>query len=777
MKKSGFDSMKAMLQIRFCKKFLGSLFFGDAVDKDIHEESKNKLTTKFATKDGICDRALIDLYFILQTSLALAAIFLTVFLVFKFHHYQFDKNLGVRTHLIKEAIIDSDEESTKKYQSYLVDREAKERLSYVISTFAVFTTLILTTFLWQKYFLFWLHHRSEKFLFYFESLTKAAIAVCGIYLWFATFLIIANSNFLFFAAIYSKDAIELYWHYKNLYEAPLTFLLSFLVSFLVIFYGVFFKKFWQKKITIILATVIAILAFFISSFLWFDRYNLDDYSLNFSPVVYPIVQTYLGKMPLIDLKSLYGLYPIFLQPLLHLFTPTVESLSAILALLLFISLLAIAFCLFSILKNKLIALLAFFAFTYLQYFANTWLISSNAIAFQYEPIRFLFPSLLLVFLSFFLKNPSKGKYYFGLVFFALSTMWNIDSGVPTFITLVLILGYEKCFINAPWQKFNIKTAISHLACSLFILTACWSILLIFLNFSYRQLPNLSWLFYGQKAAFEFGYAMLPILPNDIWCLAVLIYVIGAVFAAHNFVNKKYDFQNNFILVLTLLGVGLFTYFLGRSHISNIFHCSYLAIILLAIFADKFCTKLSEQDLTLMRKILLPQNLILAFPLFLLSYLFTVGSLHLAFYQPLQKKFYDKFFSDIPKASPYWLKQSDFIKNNIVIDQNKFARDDILILSLNDQDYYFALELKAKSPYNFVNLRHIFYQAEFEQLKQIIIDKKIDWIILPEVRRANKILSLSDDEILQVKNLLQKNYRISAQLKENNFTNLTIFKKK
>ncbi len=69
----------ALSQIRFCKKFLGSLFFGDAVDTDIHEEPKNKLTTqidyrfvtrtnkkqknlrvKFEAKDRICDSAIID---------------------------------------------------------------------------------------------------------------------------------------------------------------------------------------------------------------------------------------------------------------------------------------------------------------------------------------------------------------------------------------------------------------------------------------------------------------------------------------------------------------------------------------------------------------------------------------------------------------------------------------------------------------------------------------------------------------------------------------------
>jgi hypothetical protein len=44
-----------LLQIRFCKKFLGIFFFSDEVDKDIHEELKNKITTKFEAKDRICN--------------------------------------------------------------------------------------------------------------------------------------------------------------------------------------------------------------------------------------------------------------------------------------------------------------------------------------------------------------------------------------------------------------------------------------------------------------------------------------------------------------------------------------------------------------------------------------------------------------------------------------------------------------------------------------------------------------------------------------------------
>jgi hypothetical protein len=44
-----------LLQIRFCKKFLGIFFLKGVVDMDIHKELKNKITTKFAAKDRICD--------------------------------------------------------------------------------------------------------------------------------------------------------------------------------------------------------------------------------------------------------------------------------------------------------------------------------------------------------------------------------------------------------------------------------------------------------------------------------------------------------------------------------------------------------------------------------------------------------------------------------------------------------------------------------------------------------------------------------------------------
>lgn len=46
-------SLRHCPPIRFCKKILGIFFFRDAVDMDIHEEQKKKITKNFEAKDRI----------------------------------------------------------------------------------------------------------------------------------------------------------------------------------------------------------------------------------------------------------------------------------------------------------------------------------------------------------------------------------------------------------------------------------------------------------------------------------------------------------------------------------------------------------------------------------------------------------------------------------------------------------------------------------------------------------------------------------------------------
>lgn len=646
----------------------------------------------------------------------------TTFLVTKFYNYSPNQSPEIRSYVLQNVVQGNYQDSLKQ--------EAKERLIYLLIVILLPSLILVSMFFSQKL----LQKVNAETV---DLIAKILIFISSFYAWLGVFLVISTSNFLINVSL----KMETYLYHKEIYSSGRIIICTFLMASSAMLYRFFFKEYSRKITEKVLAVLVLILAIFICSYSLFDEYNIEPFSGNLSPIIYPVIQVFLGKMPLIDLKVLYGLYPIFLQPVFHLFGLTLFSLSMILASLLLIALLSIAFCLFSIIKNKLIAFITFVAILYFLFPASTWWPEPGAVIFQYEPIRLLFPSLLLVFLCLFFKKPTRLKYYSSLIFFALGTMWNLDVGIATFITLVVILCYE---------KFSLKSAAIHLVIACGILVLVWGLFFIFLKLEYQQPINFASMLYGQKAAQEFGYAAIAIPRVGLWYIEVLVYLTGYVFTIHNFLNKKYSLQDNFIAVTTLLGTGLFIYFIFRSHDSNLFHSCYPALILLAIFADKFISSFNSKKFK-------PELLLFSLPLLFLCYFASAFFLNISSNKALLE------VNKKTKEYPSWKREIDFVKTHIPASP-AMVRDDILFLSLNSMEYYFALEFHARFPKDFVNIIHLFYQEEFDELFGEIADGKSRWLILSESSRSgNNPLAFSDKEILLLKNHILKYYKISSQM--------------
>jgi len=705
-----------------------------------------------------------NIFQILQVYLAIFIIILVSYLVFRFYEYQPNKVPEQRTHVLRntlDARVFELKNTLQEASQYLVNIEGKERLSYVLSTLCSSAAVFLS---------FFLLHLARRNTTYYPRLIStlnnknfysALITISTCLLFCLVISILISDSFLVFTA-----------QKFELYSAPFVFIMALLIALSGIFYSSFATKALEKRISLLFIISAIALSLFIASFTLFDEYSLGKYSINFSPVVFPIIQTYLGKAPLIDLKSLYGLHPYFLQIFLYLFPAKILTLSCVLAALLVISLLSIAFCLFSVIRNKLVALIGFLAIIYWQNFAGNYWPDPTAVSFQYEPIRLIFPSLLLSFLCVFLKNPTQKKYYCGLIFFSFSTLWNLDTGIPTFLTLVIILGYEKFFLNNK-EDFKISKASQHLAQSFGILATIWFVFLTSLKIKYGQWPEISFLFYGQNAAFNFGYAMLPI-HLGIWLITVLIYIAGVTLASDNFFNKRHSLQDNFIAVLTILGAGLFTYFIGRSHTSNVFHCGYPAVILLTIFADKFCASFAKKDLVFFLPKFKIDALIFSLPLLLISYLSSAFLFNSFSFSPLKDNLISsRFYNDSQQIKPYWVQDADFIKK--YIGDEGSIRNDTTIISLGDQDYYFALELRAKFPFSFANLRHMFYEEELNELYHSIEIRQSRFVIL--ISKPKEIFPiLSNEEMANLEKKLLSNYQVLAKLQIDQENSVTIYKK-
>ena len=687
-----------------------------------------------------------NLSIIFHVCLVIFIVAVTTSVIFKFYDYRPSHSFEPRSYVVYSTTAVSDYKALAKI-------EGQERLAYMLSVFISVVISFSSFFLSKRYLSSWLRSRDEGRL---QAVAKNLTATSGFYILMSVLLVMGASNF-FLESAQNQDSYD---QRIAIYTSFYPIISALAVTCFVIYYAVIVSDLFKKRATIVFLISSIILALFITSYALFDEYSLEGYSINFSPVAYPIVQTFLGKMPLIDLKSHYGLHPYFLAPFLHLLPANVFGLSILLSIPLLVSILAVGFCFFSIIENKLLAFVGFVTFLCMQNLVNFWWPLPSAVIFQYEAIRALFPSLLLGFCCIFLKKPTVKKYYSSLLFFACGTMWNLDAGIPTFLTLVIVLGYEKWFISRR-EKFDVKSIVRHFAQSGGILAILWLSFWLFLRVKYGQWPISSWLVYGQNAAFEFGYSMLPIKKFELWYIAVLIYVIGYVMALHNFFTKKYFLQDNFVVISTILGIGLFSYFIGRSHSCNVLHCAYPAVILLTIFADKFCATLRKEDFSGLIPKFKIEAILYILPLLFLSYFFVIFWVTLFSHPPVKEHFITKRFITKPLAEkPYWIKESEFIKNQI--GEQSFVRDDVLILNLADQDYYFSLELRASFPLSFVNLRHMFYVEELNQLKDLIKSKKKKWVILFESEPKDQSPMFFDEEFADLKALLAKYYKISAQ---------------
>ena len=687
-----------------------------------------------------------NLIFTFHIYLAILVIAVSTMLVFKFCNYHAPPTKEVRPYTLEITA----------YQERGFDaalREKRENLSYVFSVLLAAGIVFLSMFFSTKYLAPFLNSRKEK------------------HLWLGVILFSILSLFFVAKLIFEfNEQVLLSPEKISMPSALMMTFLGFLISNLIIKYQISQTPKTQRAVKIIFVIVALVLSFFIVSYWIFDDYavSTDGYSVNFNPVAYPIVQQYLGNELLVNFKSLYGLHPYFMQIFLYIFPATILTLSIAIAALFLVALLSLAYFVFNIIENKLLAFAGFLALIYMQNFAIDGRFVRVGITFQYEAIRLFFPAMLLSFLYFFCQKPSDKKYYFGLIFFALATIWNLDSGIPTFLTLVIAMGYERLK-----DKFDWKFLLTHLTKSLAIISAVWSTLIFYIKIKYGEFPHLSWIAYGQSAALDFGYAMLPIFAKGAWRIVVLIYVIGLVLSIYNFLTKKHSLQNSAILILTVLGIGLFTYFLGRSHISNIMHCAYPALILLIIFADKFCKNLVTKKFIWPNQLPRIDIVLYSLPLLIISYLSAVLFFELAYNKALKDDF---ILAKFPHSvQPYWISELNFIKQHIPASDEK-VRDDILLLPINDQEYYFSLELRAKSPLNLVNIRHAFYQEDLDLIYSAIKSAEKKWAIFM-LPKDDEVFILSPQEIENILKLLNESYSIKAQMPIGQNGRVIIFEKK
>jgi hypothetical protein len=333
----------------------------------------------------------------------------------------------------------------------------------------------------------------------------------------------------------------------------------------------------------------------------------------------------------VDFKALYGFYAYFFWAVQTLFFGGVSIWATVLIMgaLLVISNLSMYITLCKLIKSRLIAVLSMFSIIFFtQLFTFTF---STMAYYQYIPLRIIFPALtmLMLTLSHTSSIDAKKKLYFitAAILSAFGVFWNPETGIISVVTVIAYCAYqsaEKHYINSKaFWKSLIKPMII-IVSSIFIATGALNIFTFVRSGAILTVTDIFW---GIIAVMGDGYFMLP-LPEGghPYTFVLFIYSVALIFTIaklklfrfkagrDNIGTPKDDGEiievsettlpatnypqpitcnqlpaTNYPLLfaLSVLGFGLFSYFLGRSHLFTFAVCLWPLFVIVPYLCEKF----------------------------------------------------------------------------------------------------------------------------------------------------------------------------------------------
>lgn len=334
------------------------------------------------------------------------------------------------------------------------------------------------------------------------------------------------------------------------------------------------KRAIYRFTNIFFAAVCGIMAVYMAAMYITGTYCISDPTMyNFEAYYYPVYKVFSGYSPGIDFFNIYGFYPYIITPLLIL-TGGVSILrfSILIAAIFLLALIAMLIVIWINVKNKILAACGFASLLFFVVILP--IIESKGFYLQYQPHRVLFPALILAITCLHSRsrvNRTKRFYFIaGFALCAVSLVWNLDTGVVSTAAFMLYHIYTAAY------HYDFKQKSFYLKLGEAIAAGCISVLaaLSFLE-AVTYFRSGKWLdinngLMGQNTFYGSGYYMLPMKFWHPWLFIVFIYAAGLIkslreIGALKIAGAKAEpVRNSAYFTLSVVGMGIFSYYQGRS---------------------------------------------------------------------------------------------------------------------------------------------------------------------------------------------------------------------
>lgn len=519
------------------------------------------------------------------------------------------------------------------------------------------------------------------------------------------------------------------------YTSLATYVLAGFLTFLI------FNK--TRIFGLLLNSLAILILIYLSSFLVlndFHPYNAN--SLNLSIVLHPIIQSTLGIGLQSELRAQYGMYGEILSPFISLtnlvfgIETSLTQISAIFAVLFFVSYLSVyCFLKHHLSNNKLLAI-SFIGVLYLSLFAvTTW---PAELYYQYYPIRLFFPMTSLLLVIAMGKISSKKFRVATFAFLALGMFWNLDVGL--FTLLASLVYYSILFVHKYQTK---KEKISNFKELLLpLVTISGTIIAFNLTHILRFGEGISTeLFFASQKLFLSG--QIPPI-NGAWRFVFLIYISALAFSIIS-LRQKHDveFQAQ-MLYISLLGLGLFLYFINNPHPAVLSNTYWPVFIIIVIYLDRFARSTATWKINFKYALLCSALIIFPVAWFGSVSIVNLGNSQIMkdqvnfaelfnpeslskralWAQPASEVTLETTVSSVnyvrvedhnlnPQLKPGWVLKSEAVKD--FFERITLKDKNVAVFSMWDHKIY--MDLGVGTPFSAPNFYHTYLPREWEEINQ------------------------------------------------------------
>ncbi len=367
--------------------------------------------------------------------------------------------------------------------------------------------------------------------------------------------------------------------YTELVFTPSFIKLSFLSVLILPFIVLAFKSIEngdKYPVFKILEFSIYVIIFFI--FLVTEYSNSDKY--HFSFVIDSIV--FIKKGLLISEINVpqYGLYSLFLLPLFSIMELSVLNVSIVLSALNVL----VIFLIYQSLKkifdnNNYYVFFIIFSITFMSIISNRFFnLDDWDHYFQFSPLRTLFPALCIYLFTKYNKF-SVVSYTASIFLLSFGLFWNFETGIVVILTYFISEIYRS-ILNREYKEIYLKIILGAISLSLSLLVAV-------VIFSPYFVDSMLVFLYPVYVYAGLGLVMLPMRVFGEQLILLIPYCISIVSSLVVLSYRERRQRFSYYFFFSILGLGVFTYYLGRSVSFNLYSIFYPFIILCSLFFYDF----------------------------------------------------------------------------------------------------------------------------------------------------------------------------------------------